>query len=115
VGLFDVSIVFGLLYHLENPVAVLRAVRAITGRVCLVETQVAPELSGFLDWGSWRYRKEMLGSFALVDESSDNHHGNSESNVGEISLVPSCRALVHIIRSYACRAGDRRDQEGPTL
>jgi hypothetical protein len=41
----DVVVCFGLLYHLENPFSVVRALRALTKRVLIVETQLIPEAS----------------------------------------------------------------------
>ena len=40
-GTFDITVLFGLLYHVENPVGALRVARSLTKRVCVVETQIA--------------------------------------------------------------------------
>jgi SAM-dependent methyltransferase len=37
---FDLVFCFGLLYHLENPMRALRNVRAVTGKVLLLETMI---------------------------------------------------------------------------
>jgi SAM-dependent methyltransferase len=44
-GRFDLVFCFGLLYHLENPFKALRNLEALTGKIALLETVVAP-LSG---------------------------------------------------------------------
>jgi tRNA (mo5U34)-methyltransferase len=96
-GEFDVVLMLGLIYHLENPVGALRVARAHTGRLCLVETQLAPNVSGPTDWGSYRYVKQMVGSFAVVDETQEVSQGNREANVGTISLFPSLEALIYLM------------------
>lgn len=96
-GTHDLVLCFGLIYHLENPVGALRVARGHTRRLCLVETQLAPNISGPTDWGSYRYVKQMLGSFALVDETREVFDGNREANVGTISLFPSLEALLFLM------------------
>lgn len=98
-GKFDIVLVLGLLYHLENPIGALRRAFSHTRSVCIVETQVAPNLSGVIDWGSYRYHKAMVGSFALVDESSELAGGNAEASVLNVSLVPSIEALVFVMKA----------------
>ena len=40
VGLFDVSLCLGILYHLENPVRTMKRLASVTKSIMLVETQV---------------------------------------------------------------------------
>jgi tRNA (mo5U34)-methyltransferase len=40
-GTFGLTLLLGLLYHVENPLGVLRSVRALTAGICVIETQVA--------------------------------------------------------------------------
>ena len=68
-GEYDVALMLGLLYHLENPVGALRVARRHCRRLCLVETQIAPSLGGVVDWGSYRWTKEIVGNLAVVDET----------------------------------------------
>jgi tRNA (mo5U34)-methyltransferase len=98
-GQFDVVLMLGLIYHLENPVGALRVARGHTGRLCLVETQLAPNLSGPTDWGSYRYVKQIVGSFAMVDETPEVSGGNREANTGTISLFPSLEALCFLMQA----------------
>jgi SAM-dependent methyltransferase len=97
-GRFDVVLMFGLIYHLENPVGALRVARALTGDggVCLVETQVVPGLSGMVDYGSYRFVRPLKGSFGIIDETGETH-GPEASTTG-ICLVPSLDALFWILR-----------------
>ncbi len=41
-GLFDAVLCFGLLYHLENPLRAIRNLFALTKKVLVIETMVAP-------------------------------------------------------------------------
>ena len=41
-GVFDVVLCVGLLYHLENPFAAIRNLHALTGRLLIVESVVVP-------------------------------------------------------------------------
>src|SRR5262249_46223700 len=41
-GVYDLTLCFGLLYHLENPFLVMRHLRQISGKLLLVEAVVFP-------------------------------------------------------------------------
>ena len=102
-GQHDVVLCFGLLYHLENPVGALRVARALTrpGGACLVETQVVPNLSGNVDWGSYRFVKPLMGVFGLIDETHETH-GPEMSTTG-ICLAPSTEGLLWVMRKVGFR------------
>jgi tRNA (mo5U34)-methyltransferase len=53
-GGFDVVLMLGLLYHVPDIIGVLRAARALTKGVCLIETQLAPELPPEIRMGEKR-------------------------------------------------------------
>lgn len=91
-GEFEIVLMFGLLYHLENPIGALRVARSLCKEVCLVETQVAPNLSGIIDWGNYRFNKMMQGSYAIIDETEETH-GPEMSSTG-ICLCPSVEGLL---------------------
>jgi len=94
-GSFDVCLCFGLIYHLENPVGALRVARALTKKVCVVETQVVPGMTGWVDYGSYRFVRPLKGSFGIIDETGETH-GPEASTTG-ICLVPSIEALCWIM------------------
>lgn len=102
-GRADLVLCLGLIYHLENPVGALRTAHALTadGGLCLVETQIAPNLSGPLDYGHHTFVKPMMGNFAIVDET-DETHGPETSTTG-ICLVPSLEALLWVLRKVGFR------------
>lgn len=95
-GLHDLVLCFGLIYHLENPVGALRVARSLCKRVCLVETQVVPGQTGWVDYGSYRFVRPLKGSFGIIDETEETH-GPEASTTG-ICLVPSLEALIWIMQ-----------------
>ena len=101
VGTFDVVLCFGLLYHLENPVGALRVARELCRGVCLVETQIVPNMSGNVDWGNHRFVKPLQGIFGLIDETEETH-GPEMSTTG-ICLAPSLEGLIWILRKVGFR------------
>jgi tRNA (mo5U34)-methyltransferase len=94
-GKFDVVLMLGLLYHLENPVGALRVCRELCKNLCIIETQIVPGMTGFVDYGSYKYVRPLRGSFGIVDEIDDTH--GPEASITGISLVPSLDALMWLL------------------
>ncbi len=94
-GTFDVTLMLGLLYHVENPVGALRLARAITRRACVIETQVTPNMTGIVDWGAYTFQRQMVGSFALIDETAETHA--PEASTTGICVCPSYEALLFVL------------------
>jgi len=94
-GEFDVVLMLGLLYHLENPIGALRACRALCRNLCLIETQIVPGMTGFVDYGGYQFVRPLKGSFGIVDETGDTH--GPEASITGICLVPSLEALLWIL------------------
>jgi len=99
VGKFDFTLLFGILYHVENLMGALRFARSITEKVCLIETQIVPNMTGITDWGSYKFTKEIVGCLAIIDETSELQHDNPEANVNPISIVPSLPGLIWLLKS----------------
>ncbi|MDT8321398.1 MAG: class I SAM-dependent methyltransferase [Xanthomonadales bacterium] len=95
-GRFDVVLMLGLLYHLENPVGALRACRALCKGLCIIETQIVPGMTGVVDYGSYQYVRPLKGSFGIIDETEDTH--GPEASITGICLVPSLEALLWLLR-----------------
>jgi hypothetical protein len=103
-GQFDLVLMLGLIYHLENPIGALRQAHALTRQACVVETQVVPGMSGMVDYGSYRFVRPLKGSFGIIDETDDTH-GPEASTTG-ICLVPSTDALMWIMRKIGFKRVD---------
>lgn len=93
----DLVLQFGLLYHLENPIGALRVARALTKRVCVIETQVVPNMGGPVDWGSYRFVRPLKGVFGIIDEMEEVHA--PEASVTGICLAPSVEGLLWILHA----------------
>lgn len=96
IGVHDVTLMLGLLYHLENPVHALRLARAVTRRLFVIETQVVPNMSGVVDWGAHTFQRPMVGSFGLIDETEETHA--PEASTRGICLAPSIEALAWLLK-----------------
>jgi len=96
-GTFDVVLCLGLLYHLEDPIGMLRRARALTcvGGLLVLETQVArsPEVPLRHAWGSSDDPAETAaGAFAARWERDPD---NPLASIGAVvSLIPDRPALV---------------------
>ena len=97
-GKFDIVLMLGLLYHLEDPIGVLHRVRAMCREVTVIETQLAPELGGSIEWGTVGTHKSVIATFAVVDETDEVRGGNREANTRPLSLVPDLQGLARILR-----------------
>jgi hypothetical protein len=100
-GVHDLVLMFGLLYHLENPVGALRIARALTKTACVIETQVVPHLSGMVDWGSYEYVRPLKGCFGIIDEIDETHA--PEASVTGVCLAPSTEGLLWLLRAVGFR------------
>lgn len=94
-GQFDVVLMLGLLYHLENPVGALRVCRALCRELCVIETQIVPGMTGFVDYGSYQYVRPLQGTFGIIDETGDTH--GPEASITGVCLVPSLDALLWLL------------------
>lgn len=95
-GKFDVCLMLGLLYHIENPVGAVRLARALTRKVCVIETQVVPNMHGIVDWGSYLFQRPMVASFGIIDETEETHA--PEASTTGICIAPSYEALLFIMK-----------------
>lgn len=98
-GTFDVVVCYGLLYHVEHPVGLLRLCRQLLGSrggACVVETQVIPNMSGNVDWGSYQYVKPLMGVMGLIDESSELDV--PEASTTGICMAPSLEGLIWMMQ-----------------
>ena len=94
-GQFDITLMLGLLYHIENPVGAVRLARELTRKACLIETQVVPNMTGVVDWGSYKFQRPLVASFGLIDESAETHA--PEASTTGICVTPSYEALLFMM------------------
>ena len=65
----DLTLFLGVLYHVEDPMLCLRQVAAVTGEMCVIETQVVDEVEGTTEWGARDWQRPYQGILALIDET----------------------------------------------
>ncbi|MDQ1456857.1 MAG: tRNA (mo5U34)-methyltransferase, partial [Actinomycetota bacterium] len=86
-GTYDVVLLLGLIYHVENPMGVIRLARACTKSLCVIESQLTqqtqPIIHGLGQTGEFH---ESHGSFAVQLERGDN----ALASTGRVlSLIPN--------------------------
>jgi tRNA (mo5U34)-methyltransferase len=95
-GQFEITLMLGLLYHIENPVGAIRLARALTTKACVIETQVVPNMTGVVDWGSYQFQRPLVASFGIIDETAETHA--PEASTTGICVTPSYEALLFLMR-----------------
>jgi SAM-dependent methyltransferase len=95
-GRFDVVLMLSVLFLLENPIEAIRIARELTKRMIIIETPVAPELKGQIDWGSSKLQKQLQGSFSLIDQSAEMH--TPVCSTTGLSLCPGRETLMWLMK-----------------
>lgn len=95
--LADFVLLYGLIYHLENPIHTLRLAARMARRHLLVETQVFPyDVSGRIEDGHYAWQRAVEGVFSLSVDYPQGREGGST----DLALVPSLNALTFLLRSF---------------
>jgi len=106
-GSFDVVLVLGLIYHLENPVGALRTARELTRGTVVVEAQLTAHNDAITHgWGETDVFREAHAHWAAVLEPAEEQaaEGNLLSSYGGvISLVPNRAALLQALHAVGYR------------
>lgn len=93
----DFALCFGLLYHVENPIQVLRKLALLAKKAVCIETQVLPfNISGPIEDGSYLWQRELHGLFGLC---ADYAH-RAEGGLTDLALIPSRQGLEFLIRQF---------------
>ena len=101
---FELTLFLGLLYHVEDPMRCLRQVAAVTGELCVIETQVVDEVEGHAEWGSREWKRPYQGIIAVIDESGEFDARIRETGISPMATCPSPKALLFMLK----HAGFRR-------
>jgi tRNA (mo5U34)-methyltransferase len=92
-GAFDVVLLMGLVYHVENPVGALRIARALTRSLCAIESQLTRQEEPVRHGnGTTDSLISSEASFAAYVET-DAHLNPVAAVKGVLSLVPNRAAL----------------------
>ncbi len=95
IGQFDVVLMMGVLSWLENPIGALRKAKALTKKMLIIETPVASDLSGEVDWGNRQAPETSLGAFAVLDQAAECN--STFGSLTDLSLCPGRETLVQIL------------------
>jgi SAM-dependent methyltransferase len=91
IGKYDITFCFGILYHLENPVLVMRKLSSVTRRIIVVDTSVFR--SSFLREPTWRMR--FPPSCTTQSRSVSTSMWRTE---GICELMPNAQAVIDLLK-----------------
>jgi tRNA (mo5U34)-methyltransferase len=93
----DFVLVYGLIYHMEDPIHTLRLASQMSRKHILVETQLFPyDISGRIEDGHYRGLRPIEGVFGLTPDYAAKREGGST----DLALVPSLNALLFLMRNF---------------
>lgn len=96
----DVVFLLGIIYHVENPIGLIRKAAAATTRYLFVETQLCkPQGTIPYGWGIPGVHHQAADCFALINEPDDN----PLSAMGGLSLIPNLSAVTTVLRHCGFR------------
>ena len=86
-----------LIYHMENPIHVLRLASQLSRQHILVETQLFPyDVTGRIEDGNYQSQRAVEGVFALAPDYPLGREGGST----EFALVPSSNAVLFLLKAF---------------
>jgi tRNA (mo5U34)-methyltransferase len=93
----DFVLVYGLLYHLEDPIKILRVASELSKQHILIETQIFPyDISGKIGDGSYNWQRSVAGIFSL----SVDYKERIEGGITDLAFVPSLNALLFLLDHF---------------
>lgn len=93
----DFVLVYGLLYHVENPIHVIRLASQLSRKHILVETQIFPfDITGPIEDGHYEWQRNVEGVFSLSVDYAVRREGGST----DIAMIPSLNALVFLLKNF---------------
>ena len=93
----DFVLLYGLIYHLENPIHTIRLASQICRKHILIETQIFPyDISGGLEDGHYSAIRPIEGVFGLTPDYARGREGGST----DIALVPSLNGLIFLLKTF---------------
>lgn len=93
----DFVLCFGLLYHTENPIQILRKIASLAKKAICIETQVLPfQISGRIEDGSYLGQRDLTGLFGLCMDYSHRKEGG----LTDLALIPSRDGLLFLLQQF---------------
>jgi len=113
VGMFDVTLCFGLMYHLENPVLSMKRIASVTKEHMLIDTAVLPTPKGNPKFTS---RPLWMMNFPTV-AGDDKHHTTSGWRADErpIQFAPTVNAVIELMKNLGFSKVDKIEPTNPDI
>ncbi len=93
----DFVLVYGLLYHMQDPIHVLSLASQLCRQHILVESQIFPyDISGRIEDGCYDNQRPIEGVFGLAPDYPQGREGGST----ELALIPSLNALLFLLKTF---------------
>jgi ubiquinone/menaquinone biosynthesis C-methylase UbiE len=93
----DFVLCYGLLYHVENPIHVIRLASQMSRKHILIETQIFPfDITGPIEDGHYEWQRNVEGVFSLSIDYAARREGGST----DIAMIPSLNALVFLLKNF---------------
>ncbi len=90
----DFVLMYGLLYHVQDPIGMLQQVARLTRRYLCIETQVLPfDVSGRVEDGHYLWMRPIQGLFGVVQDYPDEREGGTTA----FAMVPTANALTWLL------------------
>lgn len=93
----DFVLCYGLLYHVENPIHVIRLASQLSRKHILIETQIFPfDITGPIEDGHYEWQRKVEGVFSLSVDYAARREGGST----DIAMIPSLNALIFLLKNF---------------
>lgn len=95
---FDVVFLLGILYHVENPIGLMRLASNLTTKFLFVETQLCKSV-GNVPFGWGVPDRYFEGTDYCVLHQEEDSEGNPLASLGGFSFIPNIAAVVSMLRA----------------
>jgi hypothetical protein len=109
VGRFDVVLMLGLIYHLENPIGAVRVARELTRDLCAIESQLTRQADPIeTGWGiAGEFWHEAASWAARVEPPDEQETQPLAAFGGVVSMIPNEAAVLQAMRVAGLRGSIR--------
>jgi ubiquinone/menaquinone biosynthesis C-methylase UbiE len=90
----DFVLMFGLLYHVQDPIGILQRAAELSRKFLCIETQVLPfDACGLVENGHYLWTRPLQGLFGLVADNPERREGGQT----RVAMVPTINALTWLL------------------
>lgn len=100
---FDIVFLLGILYHVENPIGLIRLASSLSSKFLFVETQLCKTQGSIpFGWGSPNQYLEGV-DYCVLHQEPDSKQ-NPLASLGGFSFVPNISAVVSMLQAAGFRS-----------